>query len=179
MVYGRCGEHDAPISTRGLLLRVAALVAVNFCIRHFWFRNIYFNIHHMDFPAESYLLPLVTSLTGIALYLQLARYIHGRGKRLGWLHYVGRHTFSIMMHHQFFFWVVNAALWMAAQHSDWLMTWFDYDTYMKNIYYRIDTPLPGEKYLYLLAGLAGPLLGCRIYERWIRGPWQALWRKQG
>ena len=174
--YRRYIETGAAPSVRGSLVKIALCAAVNLGLISLTGSSsmLAFNIHHMDFPAHSYWMPLVTAATGICFYLQLADHIAARVRRPRFLSYLGRHTLPVMMHHQFFFWLVNAALWAGAAKSEWIRTYFDYDKYMTSIYYRIQTPLPREDVLYLAAGLFGPLLGCWMYGRWIGPYWQRL-----
>ena len=139
----------------------------NGCILAFISSRITYNVHQMAFPNEKILLPLIVSITGIWFYLQIAELLKSHIRSNDLLSYIGRHTFSIMMHHQFFFWGFNTAL-LGLKYSGILsLNTFDMNKYMHEIYFRISAYPPINDMLYLMAGLLGPVLCCYIYERFI------------
>lgn len=167
--------EKAEFSLNKTLMVVVLCFAINLVLLHFWGKNlIFYNVHHMDFPARSYWLPFITACTGIFLYLQFAEFIVHKIKHYEILEFIGRHTYSIMMHHQFFFWLVNTVFFLLWRNDINIIPWFNYEKYMMNLYYRIETPYRGESYVYLAIGLLGPLLFCWIYDKWIQKTWERL-----
>lgn len=162
-IYRLYGERYDSFSIYKLIL----LSLTNGCILAFISSRITYNVHHMTFPNEKILLPLIVSITGIWFYLQIAELLKSHIRSNDLLSYIGRHTFSIMMHHQFFFWGFNTALLGLKCSGILSLNTFDMNKYMHEIYFRISAYPPINDVLYLMAGLLGPVLCCYIYERFI------------
>lgn len=173
-IYHAYIEKESNFCWKNIFTKIIICFSINIIILHFIEKKITYNIHLMSYPVQNYWLPLITACTGIYLYMQFSRIIIEKVKRHQILDFIGRHTYSVMTHHQFFFWITNTILWLIAQHNEQISKWFDYQKYMTNVYYRINTPYPGERFIYLLMGLCGPLLCCWIYDRFIQQRWHEI-----
>ena len=119
------------------------------------------------------LVPYLTAATGIAFWLRIARILTpALGKSRFWL-YFGSHTFSVMMHQIPAFLAVKGGFALtaalAAGFSD-----FDWEAFFTDVYYVY---LPGGldqfRMLYVVAGIALPLLLCRLLDLLERRlPWK-------
>ena len=178
-VYRSYIERPGNFSYKSCLGKILLCFLINWLLLNFVDRRITYNINLMQYPIQSYWMPIVTACTGICLYMQFAEIIVHKIKRHHVLDFMGRHTYAIMTHHLFFIWLINASLWIAAQHSKQLAQWFDEQQYMTSVYYFIDTPYPREDMMYMLAGLCGPLLCCWLYDRFFRKYWHGLCQRMG
>lgn len=148
--------------------KVMALFLFNATIIGFITPDIRSLVVSMDFSYRNYWLPFALACSGIGLCLQIADILKNRIKESEFLSYVGQHTFSIMMHHQFFFWLLNTMLWYLKKMDVLTLNTFDYEVYMNYIYFRITAHPPFDRLIYLIAGICGPLICCWIYESCIQ-----------
>lgn len=172
-VYRIYIETKQLFSLKRCLRKILLCFLINWVTIHFITPQITYNIHLMYYPIQSYWLPIITACTGICLYMQFAEIIINKVKKHPVLDFIGRHTYSVMTHHLVFFWLANSVLWLVAQHTC-LANWFDFHAYMTNVYYQINTPYHGERFIYLISGLCGTLLCCWIYDRYIQQRWHAI-----
>ena len=115
--------------------------------------------------SHSVFLPYLTTVTGIAFWLRIAREMTPLLKKSRFIMYLGTHTFSVMMHHLFGFFLINcvfAALsFVSVRFAD-----FDFSLFTTDIYYVFLPDGMNEiKWLYLAAGLALPLAISFIGEK--------------
>jgi len=112
--------------------------------------------------AHSVFLPYLTTFTGIAFWLRIAKELTPILKESRFVQYLGTHTFSVMMHHLMGFFLVNCvfsglAKLSAASSSSVLNEWFggfDMALFTSDIYYVYLPNGMGEaKWLYLAVGL--------------------------
>lgn len=143
---------------------VVLLFVLNGCILSFVTPNISNLTVTMEFPVKKYWLPFVVSCSGIWLYLQIADLLKDKIPVSSVLGYIGNHTFAIMMHHQFFFWLFNSGLLVLKILGIFPLHTFDYETYMTYIYFHISAYPPINDFLYLFVGVVGPVTCCWIYE---------------
>ncbi|WP_288759812.1 acyltransferase family protein [uncultured Veillonella sp.] len=149
------------------ILRIFTITCLNGILLGFVSQNISFVMVFMNFPSHAILLPLITSLTGIYLYMQIAELLKDKIPRDSLLGFVGENTFSFMALHSFFFWMLNTTfLWMK-QLQIFPLRSFDYDRYMHDIYYRITEHAPMNDALYFLAGLIGSGICIYVWKRYI------------
>ena len=103
--------------------------------------------------AHSVFLPYLTTLTGIAFWLRIAKELTPVLENSRFVQYIGTHTFSVMMHHLMGFFLVNCVFSLLSGVHEWF-TDFDMALFTTDIYY---TYLPNGKseikWLYLAAGL--------------------------
>lgn len=130
--------------------------------------QIWMDIRSMTFPVHKYWLPMVEACSGIWLSLQISSILQHYVKNKALIHYIGRHTFSIMTHQQFFFWMANSMLFLINYWGIWELSSFSYDRYMLEIYYRIEAHPPLNRLIYLVAGVMGPVCCCWLYEKYAK-----------
>lgn len=107
--------------------------------------------------AHSVFLPYLTTITGIAFWLRVAKELTPLLTQSRFVMYLGTHTFSVMMHHLMGFFLLNcvfAALsGICERFAD-----FDHTRFTTDIYYVfLPDGMPEWKWLYLIAGLTLPL----------------------
>ena len=144
--------------------RIAGLILFNGFLLGFVSRRITMGIAWMNMPHQI-LLPLVTALSGIYFYMQVADLLKDKVPRNSLLGYIGEHTFSIMTLHLSFFWLLNTAFWQLKEHGIFPLRSFDYDKYMHNVFFRVTEHAPMVDVFYFLAGLFGSLFCVYLYER--------------
>lgn len=83
-----------------------ALFIIQFIILYYTNGISYVNVS-MNFVNNSIFLPIITSLTGILLWLRIAKLITPLLKQSQIAIYIGNNTWTIMMHHQFYFFLFN------------------------------------------------------------------------
>jgi len=113
--------------------------------------------------AHSIFLPYLTTFTGIALWLRIAKELTPLLKNSHFVQYLGTHTFAVMMHHLFGFFLLNcifAGLTKVTISTGFtaLNEWFgafDFSRFTTDIYYVYMPGGMGEiKWLYLVIGIA-------------------------
>lgn len=108
--------------------------------------------------ANGPVIPYITVITGIAFWLRIARILKDIPYISGKMVYIGRNTYSIMMHHILAFFLVKSVFYMFYKLTD-LCREFDAAMYFSEINFIY---LPGGaeagKWIYLAAGIAFPLL---------------------
>lgn len=113
--------------------------------------------------AGSIILPYLTTFTGIAFWLRLAKELTPLLKENRFTKYLGTHTFSVMMHHLLGFFLVNCAFcglfkFASSNGTSVLGEWFagfDMTLFTTDIYYTfLPAGMDTIKWLYLAAGLA-------------------------
>lgn len=107
--------------------------------------------------ANGPLVPYLTVMTGIALWLRIAKIMAEAPSLSKPFAYIGRNTFGIMMHHIFSFFLLNC-LFFGLQ---WLIPGMD--TFEKQLFFSdvnyLYLPMGDTgKWLYLLVGIGIPLL---------------------
>lgn len=131
--------------------------------------------------AYSIFLPYLTTFTGIAFWLRIAKELTPLLKRSQFVLYLGTHTFAVMMHHLLGFFLLNCAFagfakaaastGLASLH-EWFGS-FDFSLFTTDIYYVYMPGGMGEiKWLYLAVGIAASLgiakitdtIKCRLKE---------------
>lgn len=103
--------------------------------------------------AHSVFLPYLTTLTGIAFWLRIAKELTPVLKNSRFIHYLGTHTFSVMMHHLMGFFLVNSVFSLLSGIHEWFAD-FDMALFTTDIYYTyLPNGMSEIKWLYLAAGL--------------------------
>lgn len=162
VVYARYLEKWDSFSFNKLIV----LAAFNGCLMGFVSNKIGIGTAWMKFPTQIYWLPLVAALSGIWFCLQLAELLKDHIRENELLSYIGRHSWDIMMHHIFFFWLFNTFLYYVKCAGIFNLNTFNYDKYMHDIWFRFTAYRPVPDMLYLFVGIAGPLLCCWLWERY-------------
>lgn len=108
--------------------------------------------------ANGFIVPYLTVTTGIAFWLRIARRISETSGVSEKLVYVGRNTYSIMMHHIAVFMLIKGGFYLGSRLIPFCAA-FDRELLFHDINYIY---LAGEteacKWIYLLAGIGVPLL---------------------
>lgn len=108
--------------------------------------------------ANGPLIPYMTIVSGIAFWLRIARILTPIAGESRAVQYLGRHTFTVMMHHVMVFMLIKIVLANIAAHSGFCAD-FDFEQYYANIdYIYLVRGVEHFKMIYLAAGIAIPLL---------------------
>lgn len=108
--------------------------------------------------ANGPLIPYMTIVSGIAFWLRIARILTPIAGESRAVQYLGRHTFTVMMHHVMVFMLIKIVLANIAAHSDFCAD-FDFEQYYANIdYIYLVRGVEHFKMIYLAAGIVIPLL---------------------
>lgn len=103
--------------------------------------------------AHSVFLPYLTTLTGIAFWIRIAKELTPFLQNNRFVQYLGTHTFSVMMHHLMGFFFVNCIFYWLSNFSAWFAG-FDTPLFTTDIYYTYQpNGMSGIKFLYLAVGL--------------------------
>lgn len=104
-------------------------------------------------------LPFITSITGIALWLRISRILAKSIGDNGFVRYLGQHTWDVMTHHIFVFFLFNALFGVLATIGVPYLN-FDFHKFQTEIWYYY-TPFGWSNHFYLLPcvlGVTVPLL---------------------
>lgn len=71
------------------------------------YKNVTYVAFSSEFNKENILLPLITSVLGIALWLKISGILVPALKDSKVVRYIATNTWTIMMHHQFVFFIIN------------------------------------------------------------------------
>lgn len=108
--------------------------------------------------SSSIFLPYLTTFTGIALWLRIAKELTPLLSKSRFVTYLGTHTFSVMMHHLLGFFLVNCVFSLLSTTKE-AFAEFDRTLFTTDIYYvYLPYGMLEIKWLYLSVGLALPLL---------------------
>ena len=107
--------------------------------------------------AHSVFLPYLTTVTGIAFWLRVAKELTPLLSKSRLVMYLGTHTFSVMVHHLMGFFLLNCIFAVLSGVSE-RFTDFDYARFTTDIYYVfLPDGMQEWKWLYLIVGLTLPL----------------------
>ena len=137
-------------------------LGINALLQYLSGNQIYFNdINKMTgFLTDIYVLPLITSVTGIAFWLVVADKlapILGNNKLIN---YISNHTYAIMMFHIIWFNVYNFLI----SRIPAVARSFDFEKFYKTAWYRYE-PVVQLRFFYVIAGLLGTLMMCWLAEK--------------
>ena len=108
--------------------------------------------------ANGPLIPYVTTVSGIAFWLRIAKILTPLLHKSKGITYLGRNTYAVMMHHVMAFMLIKMVIAAFAAHTTWFSD-FDMELYRSNIdYYYMIKGAEQFKMVYLLAGVMLPLL---------------------
>lgn len=115
--------------------------------------------------ANGPVIPYVTVVSGIAFWLRIARLLTPIAGENRTVRYLGRNTFTVMMHHVMIFMLIKITLACIASNTGFLAD-FDFEQYRTNIdYIYLVRGAEHFKMVYLAAGVAIPLLLRYAVER--------------
>ncbi len=141
---------------------IISTISINAYLQFVTQNNInFYNLNSMSgFLTDIYVLPLITSITGIAFWLVISKElvpIWGENKLVN---YISNHTFTIMMFHMTFFALYNfliSRIPMVAKD-------FDFDTFYATAWYRYE-PVNQLRVFYTFVGMLGPIILHYCYEK--------------
>lgn len=109
--------------------------------------------------SHSIFLPYLTTITGIAFWLRIAKELTPLLSKSRFILYLGTHTFSVMMHHLLGFFTVNSLFaFLSTKVSANAFSSFDYDMFITDIYYTyMPYGMAEIKWVYLAVGILLPL----------------------
>ncbi|MBE5882339.1 MAG: acyltransferase [Lachnospiraceae bacterium] len=167
-VLYRCKLEEGFRKIPALAIWIVTIVINSFLI-YMTGNQIYFNdINKMTgFMTDIYVLPLMTSVTGIAFWLAISDKlvpVLGENKLIN---YISNHTYAIMMFHIIWFNVYNFLISRIPQ----VAKTFDFEKFYKTAWYRYE-PATQFRFFYVMAGLFGALLMCWIVDKIRRKAWK-------
>lgn len=115
------------------------------------------------FVTDHYWIPVATSITGIVFWLTVSDILVPALGENKVVNYVSNHTFTIMLHHIFFFNVYNVILAVMVK-SSILDIPLDFEAMRSSAWYRYD-PVKAYAFWYVLFGVCGPLAVGWLGER--------------
>lgn len=115
------------------------------------FTVVWFN----DFNRNNILLPYITSITGIMFWLRISRIMLPSIKDSKIISYIGKNTWTVMMHHIFIFFLINLIISLIAPSIG--LQGFDYNKFRRDIYYTYTPGVEQFKFFYVVAGIFVPL----------------------
>lgn len=134
-----------------------ALLTLQFILVWIHYGQLAFSAVWVTGFAHSIFLPYLTTITGIAFWLRVAKVLTPVLNRSRFVIYLGTHTFSVMMHHLMGFFLVNCVFAGLSSINE-RFSGFDHSLFISDIYYVFLPNGMGEwKWIYLAAGLALPL----------------------
>lgn len=148
--------------------KIVGVLLLNALIMGFIKPQIGVVINTMTFPHHNYWIPFVVAVAGIWACIQVAEALQHYIKLNDLLSYIGRHSWDIMMHQFFFFWLLNTILFGLKYYGILSLNTFDYNLYMHNIYFKIAAYPPVNHLIYLIAGVMGPVVCCWLYEKYFK-----------
>lgn len=135
------------------------LFVVQYClIRHY--KEISFNAICASYPSKT-ILPFLTSITGIAFWLRVGKLLTPVLIKSKIIQYIGENTWTVMMHHQFVFFLINTLIYFTLPITH--IRTFDVQLFRENMWYGF-----GDYHFllfYSIAGLAVPLLVQWVWEK--------------
>lgn len=140
------------------LFTILSAMFINIILIYITNDQIYFNdlTTMSGFLTDYSWLPLLTSITGICFWLTISKLLVPAIGNYPIVNYISENTFTIMMHHIFFFNIYNLLLAVLAK-SSILNIPFDFHAFQNTAWYRFE-PYPACRIVYVIFGLAGPLL---------------------
>lgn len=163
-LYRNYGEKRDVFSVN----KIVGVILLNALIMGYIKPQIWADYNQMIFPHHNYWIPFVVSIGGIWACLQVAEVLQHYIKLNDLLSYIGRHSWDIMMHQFFFFWLLNTLLFGLKNHGILNLNTFDYNRYMHEIYFRISAHPPVNRLIYLVVGVMGPVVCCWLYEKYAK-----------
>ncbi len=114
--------------------------------------------------ANGPVVPYLTVVTGIAFWLRVARIMSGIPYLSRKMVYIGRETYSVMMHHMASFMLVKGVFYLFSLYSPWCSE-FDTETFFREIgFVYLAGGSEASKWIYLIVGIGLPLLIARLQQ---------------
>lgn len=113
-----------------------------------------------DFNRNNILLPYITSATGIMFWLRISKIMLPSIKNSIIISYIGKNTWTIMMHHLFIFFLINLCIAIISPILG--LEGFDYNLFSSDVYYAYTSGVEQFRFFYVIAGIFIPL-GIKYY----------------
>ena len=141
----------------------AVLFSIQF-ILIYKYHNLNFSAVFLgDIREDYYFLPYLTSITGILFWLRIAKIVTPIVADNKLVQLIGQNTLSIMLHHQFIFWLINFGLYSVKGSIE--LTSFDVEAFKSNMWYSY-TPTTNHFYIiYVLLGIGIPIAFKYVIEK--------------
>lgn len=123
-----------------------------------------FDVSWMNFPNEHIWVPLVISLVGIYFWLHIADVIANATRITDWIYLIGEHTFDIMTHHIFIYWIINTFIFTLISNQIVSCINFDYGAYRSSVWYKITDFWPFINLIYTSLAIIGSILIGKVVE---------------
>lgn len=116
-----------------------------------------FWVYRCYFPGTRYIVePILTSFTGIGFWLCIVKLLGPSVQKSKIVRYIGQNTWSVMMHHPIWFFAINCLLWGLS--SPLNLSGFNIQAFQTEIWYTYSPGLPQFAIVYVVAGVALPLV---------------------
>ena len=127
--------------------------------------ELYFSYVQMVFFGISCFIPIITALTGIALWLRVSKILSQIPKRSRFILFIGDNTKYIMAFHLFGYFIMNCIFYLLLKlpGTQAFIPGFDTESFISQIYYICDFNLR-NLLLYFIAGLAFSLGMAKLIE---------------
>lgn len=132
------------------------LFIVQFLIIKMWGAKSFSAVFCNEFDHNNVFLPLLTSITGIMLWMKISELllpILGENKLFN---YIGKNTWTIMMHHQLVFYFINLGFLFISNFIK--LDAFNYDAFSTNMWYAYNWGDDRFYIFYIILGIGIPLL---------------------
>lgn len=109
-----------------------------------------------SFNHENIFLPFLTSLTGILFWLRISKILVKSFEKNKIVEYIGSHTWDIMTHHIFVFFLINLLLYKI---SHYIGINFNYESFKTNIWYTyVPINAANISFFYSITSISIPLI---------------------
>lgn len=109
-----------------------------------------------NFNKGNILLPYITSITGILFWLRISKLLNASLRNSKVINYIGRNTWTIMMHHQLVFFIFNYVIYKISTYINHIN--FDYIKFTTDAWYKIDVKDERFWIIYVIMGIFSPLI---------------------
>ena len=144
------------------IIVIILTISINTMLQYITMNRIYFNnIHTMSgFLTDIYVLPLITSITGISFWLSISKKLEPVLGENRLVNYISNHTYTIMMFHMSFFVIYNFVI----SRIPFVAKDFNFDTFYISVWYHYK-PIYQFRVFYTFVGVFGPLGLHYLYEK--------------
>ncbi len=129
-----------------------------------FFKPLTMDVYRIKFSSYLFV-PYLTSLTGILFWLRVSKILARALKKNRIVRYIGQNTWTIMMHHIVSFFFVNCIIFGLSKPFD--LSGFNIDVFKSNMWYTYSPGLAQFAIVYVVAGVALPLLAKYGFEKFV------------
>jgi fucose 4-O-acetylase-like acetyltransferase len=125
--------------------------------------NITYNLQNIRIKYN-YLVYFIASLNGILLFLRISKILSKKFQANKIVTYVGKNTYCVMMHHTMAIYLFNILLYIGHKFLG-LFDKFEFKSMKKTLWYIYDKTNPSLVLIYIIVGVALPLLFKYLLEK--------------